>query len=89
MNKVRKIPALTLSGGRLSDFKSRVVSYRIWVYFREEREDGYYDFLPNEFRKAKVFRKLLLKDKKYAQIEPVIAVIWDRKFKRYREVLNK
>mgnify|MGYP001041663533 CR=1 FL=1 len=84
----KRMPALTLSGGKLNDF-GKPVRYRIWVHFREDKDDGYYEFLPGELEKANLFRKKLLKDKRYAIVEPVIAVVWDKKFKRYREVSNK
>ncbi len=84
----RKIPIFTLSGGRLSEF-GRPVRYRIWVHYAEDKDDGCYEFKPNELEKAKSFRKKLLKDKRFAIVEPIIAVVWDKQFKRYREVVNK
>ena len=84
----RKIPSLTLSGGRLSEF-GKPARYRIWVHYAEDKDDGCYEFLPNELKKAKLFRKKLLKDERFAIVEPIIAVVWDKKFKRYREVVNK
>ena len=84
----RKIPLFTLSGGRLSEF-GKPVRYRIWVHYAEDKDDGCYEFMPNELEKANSFRKKLLKDKRFAIVEPIIAVVWDRQFKRYREVVNK
>ena len=82
----KRIPALTLSGGKLSEF-GRVVRYRIWVHYRDGNDDSYYEFMPNELKKAKLFREKLLKDKRFAIVEPVIAVVWDEKFRKYREVV--
>ena len=84
----KKIPLLTLSGGKRSDF-ARPVRYRIWVHYREDKDDGCYQFRPNELEKAKLFRKKLLKNKRFAIVEPIVVVVWDKKFKRYREVANR
>jgi len=77
----KKIPAVCLSGGVLSDFggPEEVVEYRIWVH---GKEDTYY--------KSKTLKGILKKFKSLKGKEPFIeiplAVVFDKNFKGYREV---
>lgn len=83
---MEKIPALTLSGGKLSEFEGKVVVYRIWVHPREGGDDGYLEFGPNEIEKAKNAHKVLLQDIRFSIVEPIIAIVFDSRYKKYREV---
>lgn len=86
-----EIPALTLSGGMLSDFggKKEVLEYRIWIHGRDGRLDlnqGAY-FYGNNLQELLKMRKELLKDKKIFKVEQPVAIVWDKKHRDYREVL--
>ena len=83
---MEKIPALTLSGGKLSEFEGKVVAYRIWVHPREGG-DSYCEFGPNQLEKAKSVRKVLLNDPRFIKVEPIIAIVYDKRYKKYREVV--
>lgn len=81
MNYAR-IPSLTLSGGRLSDF-DKVKQYRIWVH--PKTGDDYYYTFKNE-AELKQVREQIKKDNPL-YVEKPIAVVWDKKNKKYREVV--
>lgn len=78
-----KIPALCLSGGRLSEFGGRAVEYRVWIH-PKQGEDSFYR--SQSIEEALKKRSEFLDDPSIAMVEPVIVVVYDRKFKRYREV---
>jgi hypothetical protein len=76
-------PAFCLSGGRLSEFGNKAVEYRVWVHPQEG--DDYF-FRGKNLEKLLEKQAELLRDPKYALVEPIIAVVYDKKFKKYREV---
>lgn len=78
-----KIPAMCLSGGKLSDFSGKAAEYRVWVH--PYRGDDCF-FRNKNLIKALEKRAELLKDSQIALVEPVIAVVYDERFKKYREV---
>lgn len=80
--KKKQIPALCLSGGRLSDFGGKAVEYRVWIH-SFDGDDFYYR--SKNLKAVVAKRKELLK--KYPLVEPVIAVVFDKNYKRYREVV--
>jgi hypothetical protein len=85
--KNKKIPALCLSGGRLKDFGGhrKVAEYRFWIH-PNNGDDFYYR--SESIQELKQKRKKLLGNKKdYALVEPVIAVVFDERFRKYREVV--
>jgi len=77
-----KIPALCLSGGKLSEF-GKAVEYRVWIH-PKEGEDIFYRSQSIEAALKK--RSKFINDPNLAMVEPVIAVVYDKKFKKYREV---
>jgi len=86
MTKV-KVPTFTLSGGKLSDFGgyNNVVQYRIWVHPYNGSDDFYYSY--RTYKKAVVGREKAVREGK---AEPILAVVFDPKFNKYREVvINK
>lgn len=87
MNKeIKEIPAMTKSGGLLSEFggKKSVLEYRVWFHYHDGRDDEYYisDNLDDLLQE----RKGLLKDKEIVLVEQPLAVVWDDKYEDYREV---
>jgi hypothetical protein len=83
-----RIPALTLSGGALSKFggKKAVKEYRVWVHPKGGGDDYYYSFKV-EADIPSIRRALAGEAKKGNKIEKTLAVVWDKKNKRYREVV--
>lgn len=84
------IPALTLAGGKLGQYKhySDALEYRIWIH-PLGGSDFYYSF--NTLKDARKRRGELMEEFKkgrseFARVEPVIAVVWDRKYHNFREV---
>jgi|GEM_PF-4555627 len=78
-----KIPTLCLSGGRLSDFEWKAVEYRVWIH-PNQGEDSFYRSQSIEETLKK--RSEFINNPDLAEVEPVIAVVYDKRFKRYREV---
>jgi len=78
-----KIPALCLSGGRLSEFGGKVVEYRVWIH-PKQGENSFYR--SQSLEQALKKRSEFINDPDLAIVEPLIAVVYDRKFKKYREV---
>ena len=76
-------PAFCLSGGRLSEFGNKAVEYRVWVHPQEG--DDYF-FRSKNIEKILQRRAELLQEQSTALIEPIIAVVYDKKFKKYREI---
>jgi len=76
------IPALCLSGGRLSEF-GKAVEYRVWIH-PKQGEDKFYR--GKSIEQALKKRSEFINDPNLAIVEPVIAVVYDKKFKKYREV---
>lgn len=84
------IPALTLSGGKLSEFggKKAVKEYRIWVHRKAGGDDEYSVFPPtttmthlrNAVRAGRSTGR-------FSKVEAPVAVVWDPKYKKYREVV--
>lgn len=79
-----RIPALTLSGGRLSEFGGikAVKEFRVWVH-PAKGDDYYFAFktLTGAVKKHRSMR---------ARSEPPIAVVYDKRYRKYREVvINK
>ena len=86
MKENKEIPALTKSGGLLSEFggQGAVLEYRIWVHYHDGRSDEYItnDNLGDLLKE----RKDLLKDKEVVIVEQPLAIVWDDKVEDYREV---
>jgi len=85
--KMKKdIPALTKSGGLLSDFggKGVVLEYRMWIHYHDGRSDEYQT--SDNLNVLLGLRKGLLKSKDIAIVEQPLAVVWDEKKEDYREV---
>jgi len=97
LSPLPEIPALTLSGGALSEFgrHEAVEEYRLWMH----PMDGEDFYLRDEDRSClETTRSQLLEDRKQdgymfysklelAQVEEVVAVVWDDEKERYREVV--
>jgi len=84
-NKRRMIPSLTLSGGKLSEFKE-VKAFRFWLHGRDG-EDRYMEFEPEDLPEAIRERQKARKNEFWIEVEPIIAVVFDEKFNRFREVI--
>jgi hypothetical protein len=84
-----KISALTFSGGKLSEFggAKAVKEYRVWVHPKPSGDDYYYVF--KDFLQAKEFSDNERKKvgNKYNKVEMPLAVVWDKKYRRYREIV--
>lgn len=83
----KKIPALCLSGGKLKDFggHKKALEYRVWVHPNEGDDFCYRSENIKTLRQTR--RKLLRNKRAYPIVEPIIAVVFDERFKKYREVL--
>lgn len=79
-DELAKIPALTLSGGKLLQTEF-ALEFRIWIC-TGEGDDFYYRY--DTLKEAKKDRKKLLG--RYGADE-IIAVVWDNINQRYREVV--
>jgi len=84
--KIKEIPALTKSGGLLSEFggKKAVLEYRVWIHYHDGGDDEYY--VNDDLDALLETRKELLGDKKIVLVEQPLAVVWDDKCEDYREV---
>lgn len=75
-----RIPGLTLSGGKLSEFGGlkAVKEFRVWIH-PGKGDDYYYAYktLEGAVRKYRSFR---------TRAEHPLAVVWDKRYKKYREV---
>ena len=76
-----QIPALTLSGGKLSEFGGKALEYRVWVH-PKEGSDSYYRF--DSLQEASEGATYLRKTGKYAKVEIPLAVVKSKG--RFREV---
>jgi hypothetical protein len=89
-NKTKEIPAYTLSGGKLKNFgrEKAVKEYRVWIH--PKGKDDYYYALKNKGELIAVSIGLGIQkdvdEKKIMRVENPLAVVWDKKFKNYREV---
>jgi len=68
----------------LSEYKE-VKAFRFWLHGRDG-EDRYMEFEPNDLPEAIRQRRKALSNEKWLKVEPVIAVVYDKKFQRFREV---
>lgn len=84
-DKMRMIPAQTLSGGKLSEFKE-VKAFRLWLHSKDE-EDKYMEFEPKDLPEAIRKRQKAENNESWIEVEPIIAVVFDEKFKKFREVV--
>ena len=82
-----RIPVLTLSGGKLSQFGGleAVKEFRVWVHHKRGGDDAF--FTTKTIEGAKSLFKRLHGSGKYARVEEPLAVVWDRRYRRYREVV--
>jgi len=80
-----KISALTLSGGKLSKFggQSAVKEYRVWVHPKGGGDDYY--FVAKSLDEISRKGQSLVNKGDY--VEKPLAVVWDAKYKKYREVV--
>lgn len=81
-NNNYQIPELTLSGGKISKHSKKILEYRVWCHHLEGGNDDYYVF--DNYDTALKFSRL--NNKKKLKEKP-LGVIWDKKFKNYREVV--
>jgi hypothetical protein len=89
-----RISALTLSGGRLSDFGGHkaVKEYRVWVH-PKRGDDFYYAISPTKVKSGGGYKDLLRetaklrKSGKFVRVETPLAVVYDPRYKKYREVV--
>ena len=79
-----KFPALTMSGGKLSEF-GKALTYRVWVHHKDGGDDKYFEY--ETLEKAQKARVRLNKNEKYGFIEEAIALVWDKGNKNFREVI--
>ena len=82
----KEIPALTKSGGLLSNHggAKSVIEYRLWVHYHDGGDDKYFE--SNDLNALLEKIKKLLEDKKIAIVEQPVAVVWDDKHQDHREV---
>jgi len=82
-----RIPALTLSGGKLSQFGGlkAVKEFRIWVHPKSGGDDYYYVYKTIDGARSGYSR--LKKNKSFARVEIPCAVVRDKRYKKYREVV--
>ncbi|MEO0126320.1 MAG: hypothetical protein ABIL44_01050 [candidate division WOR-3 bacterium] len=80
-----KIPLLTASGGILRQ-PEFALEFRVWVH-PVNGDDKAYCF--SSLKEAKKRYPLICKDKRWAIVEPIIAVVWDNRIMNFREVLIK
>ena len=80
----KRIPALTLSGGRLSEFggEKEAKEYRVWIHSKKGGDDVYRVF--NNLQSAKKFSEA---KSSFERREKPLAVVWDGRKKKYREVV--
>jgi len=80
-----KISALTMSGGALSKFggQSAVKEYRVWVHPKGGGDDYYFVAKTLD----EINRKKASLENSGNYVEEPLAVVWDEKYKKYREVV--
>ncbi len=89
------IPVMTLSGGKLSNYGgiAAVRQYRVWVHPKGGGDDSFYSFTPAKVKALggiKALRKeatRLRRSKRFQKVEMPLAVVWDKRQKKYREVV--
>lgn len=89
------IPSLTLSGGKLSQFGGHkaVRQYRVWVHPKGGGDDEYYHYSPATVKMKGGYSALLRgvarlrRSGKFLRVESPLAVVWDTRYKKYREVV--
>ena len=67
----------------MSEFGNKAVEYRVWV---QPHEGDDYFFRSKNFFNLLEKRAELMNKLQIGQVEPIIAVVYDKKFKKYREV---
>ena len=84
-NRQDEIPSTTLSGGILKDFggAKAVEEYRVWLH-PHSGSDTYRTY--KTLKEAEMDSIIRRKSGKYSEVEVPLAVVFDKKFKRYREV---
>ena len=85
-----RIPALTLSGGKLSEFGGHKAAkeYRVWCHPAKGGDDYFYPF--KTFAGAKNAYSRLASRKKsmgIIRVETPCAVVFDSRYHKYREVV--
>ncbi len=89
------IPAVPLTGGKLSEFGglAAVRQFRVWVHPKNGKADEFFTLSPARVRAHGGIIGLrkeatkLRRSGKYMRVEVPIAVVWDAKKKKYREVV--
>lgn len=81
-DELPEIPALTMSGGVLKQ-PEFALEFRIWLHNRGGGDDTYVRC--DTLKLAKECRKEFLKNKSYAIVEQILAVVWDNSKHRFRE----
>lgn len=77
-----EIPALTLSGGTLTQFKNKVLEYRVWTHPHSVGESG-----DDSYQTFEDYDEALQFSEKTKGTEKPIAVVWDIKNFGFREVV--
>jgi len=88
------IPTETLSGGKLSNYGGLKAArqFRIWVH-PKKGDDRFYSYTPAKIKMAggvsalKRAAKRMRATRRYHKVENPLAVVWDMKHQRYREVI--
>lgn len=85
-----RIPALTLSGGKLSEFGGHkgAKEYRVWCHPAKGGDDFYFAYKTLVGAKnayAKIARKK--KSMGLIRVESPCAVVYDKRYRKYREVV--
>ncbi len=86
-----KIPAMTLSGGTLSEFggMKKAKEFRVWVH-PESGDDAYYvykSYVVAERAYEVMGAKDAMRKARLIKVEKPLAVVYDTAAKKYREVV--
>jgi hypothetical protein len=75
-----------LSGGKLSEFGGlgAAKEFRVWCH-PHSGEDVYFKW--KTLAGAQSGRRKLVKSKRYYKVETPLAVVWDKKYRKHREVV--
>ena len=81
-----RISALTLSGGKLSEYGGlrAAKEFRVWCH---PKRGGATYFKWKTLIGTQIGRRKLVKSQKYFKVEAPLAIVWDKKYRRYREVV--
>lgn len=82
-----RIPALTLGGGKLSQFGGLKAAreFRVWCHPRSGGDDFYYAYKTLDGARRGYNRHK--RNKSLIRVEPPCAVVYDKRYRKYREVV--